>query len=74
MRWLAKPKPKPNPNLNQVALWLQSADYGLRALSELTHASVLACSGRRSDRRSRSVPVVGVATVVVVVYRDPDLP
>ena len=65
MRWLAKPNPNPNPNPkpNQVALWLQSADYGLRALSELTDAAVHACSGRRA-----------VATVVVVVNRDPDLP
>ena len=48
MRWLAKPNPSPKPKPNQVALWLQSADYGLRALSELNHASVLACSARRS--------------------------
>ena len=33
-----------------AALWLQSSDYGLRALNELNDASVQTCSSSGSSR------------------------
>ena len=49
-----------------AALWLQSSDYGLRALNDLNDASVHTCSGSRTVVVVVVVVVVDVVDVVVV--------